>query len=44
MDVLNNYIRATDAVTKYLSYLKGNEAMLNIWYRTTRFRSKYTKF
>jgi hypothetical protein len=30
MDILDNYIRATDTIIKYLSYLIGNEVMLNI--------------
>jgi hypothetical protein len=30
IDILNNCIRAADAITKYLSYLIGNKAMLNI--------------
>ena len=44
MDVLNNCIRAADAVTKCLSCLMGNEAMPNIWHRTAKFGNKYTKF
>jgi hypothetical protein len=42
IDVLNNHIRAADTIIKYLSCLIGNKAILNIWYRTTRFRNKYT--
>jgi hypothetical protein len=30
IDVLDNHIKAADAIAKYLSYLIGNEAMPNI--------------
>jgi hypothetical protein len=30
IDILDNCIRAIDTIAKYLSYLIGNKAMLNI--------------
>jgi hypothetical protein len=44
INIFNNRIRAVDTIVKYLFYLIGNKAMLNIWYKTTRFGRKYTKF
>jgi len=43
IDILNNYIIAIGAIIKCLSYLLGSKAILIIWYRTTRFKSIYTK-
>jgi hypothetical protein len=43
IDILNNCIRATDAIIKCSSYLLSSRATSNIWYRTTRFKSIYTK-
>jgi len=43
IDVLNNCIIAADAIIKYPSYLLGSKATPIIWYRTTRFKSIYTK-
>jgi hypothetical protein len=43
IDVLNNCIIAVDAITKCPSYLLGSKATLIIRYRTTRFKSIYTK-
>ena len=43
IDVFNNCKRATDAVIKCPSYLLSSKATLSIQYRTTRFKSIYTK-
>ena len=42
-DILNNYIIAIDAIIKYPSYLISSKATPIIWYRTTRFKTIYTK-
>jgi hypothetical protein len=43
IDILNNYIIAIDAIVKCPPYLLISKVTLSIWYRTTRFRSIYTK-
>jgi hypothetical protein len=43
IDVFDNRIIAADAIAKCPSYLLGSKATLIIWYRTTRFKSIYTK-
>jgi hypothetical protein len=43
IDVFNNRIIAIDAIIKYLSYLLSSKATPIIRYRTTRFKSIYTK-
>jgi hypothetical protein len=43
IDAPNNCILAIDAIIKYPSYLLGSKAILIIQYRTTRFKSIYTK-
>ena len=42
-DVLNNRIIAISAIIKRPFYLLGGKATLTIEYRTTRFRSIYSK-
>ena len=42
-DVLNNRIRATDAVVKCSFCLLSSKATPSIQHRTTRFKSIYTK-
>jgi hypothetical protein len=43
IDILNNRIRAIDAITKCPSYLVSSKATLSIEYRIARFKSIYTK-
>ena len=43
INIFNNCIRVIDAVIKCSSYLLNSKATLSILYRTTRFKSIYTK-